>query len=91
MVAKKKPATKSTKAKPTHKRKSTSVRKKLFMDEPPMKSFKLSRELLPFMTFRITRQTVYWSVLLIIVMILELWVLKLQLDVIHITDSILNQ
>jgi len=63
------------------------VAKKKTKKQPPMKSFKLSRETLPFLTFRITRQTVYWTVLLFIILTLELWILSMQLDVIHITDS----
>lgn len=64
------------------------VVKKKSKKEPPMKSFRLSREYLPFITFKITKQTFYWSVLLIIILILELWILSIQLDVIQITDSV---
>lgn len=63
------------------------VVKKKSKKEPPMKSFRLSREYLPFITFKITKQTLYWSVLLIIIFILELWILSIQLDVIRVTDS----
>lgn len=64
------------------------VVKKKSKKEPLMKSFRLSREYLPFITFKITKQTFYWSVLLIIILILELWILSIQLDVIQITNSV---
>jgi hypothetical protein len=63
--------------------------KKKTKKEPPMKSFKLSREYLPFLTFKVTKQTYYWSALLVIILILELWILSIQLDVISVTDSTL--
>lgn len=63
-------------------------KKKTSKKEPPMKSFKLSRETLPFLTFRVTKQTIYWSALLFVILILELWILSIQLNIIHITDSI---
>ncbi len=91
MVAKKKPSTKSKKAKQVHKKKQSFIARILGEKEPPMQSFKLSREHLPFFTFRITRQTLYWSALLIVVLVLELWILKLQLDVLHVTDSLSAQ
>jgi hypothetical protein len=54
---------------------------------PEMKSFKLSRDTLPFFAVHITRQTIYWSALLIFIMLLQLWILNIQLDIIQITDS----
>jgi len=57
----------------------------------PMKSFKVYRNNEPFTTFRVSRQTVYWLVLLLFIVITQLWILKLQLDIASLTDSILNQ
>ncbi len=53
-----------------------------------MKSFKIYREKQPFLTTSITTQTVYWSILLIFVMLLQVWILNIQLDVIAVTDSL---
>jgi len=54
----------------------------------PMESFKVSRDEPPFFTLRITKQTVYWSILLIIILVAQLMVLNAQLDVIQTLDSI---
>ena len=59
--------------------------------QPPMKSFKVYRNHEPFTTFRVSRQTVYWLILLLFIVITQLWILKLQLDIASLTDSILNQ
>ena len=86
MAVKKKGLVRSKKTKTTPKK--PIISRALSMKEPPMKSFRLSREYLPFLTFKITKQTIYWSALLVIILILELWVLKIQIDVIHITEKI---
>lgn len=82
MVAKKVPAKRSVK-KTTHKRSATKKAEQ-------MKSFKLYQEKNPFTTFRITKQTVYWSVLLIVIIITQLWILKVELDISALTDSLIN-
>ena len=53
-----------------------------------LKSFKISPETAPFISFRITDQTVYWSILLILILGLALWILKIQVDISNILDSI---
>lgn len=68
--------------------KKTSAKKSRSKAVVAMKSFKLSRNDRPFMTTHITKQTVYWSVLLIYVMLLQIWILNIQLDVIAVTDSL---
>jgi len=57
----------------------------------PMKSFKVYRSTEPFTTMRVSRQTVYWLILLLFIVITQLWILKLQLDIASLTDSILEQ
>jgi hypothetical protein len=52
------------------------------------KSFRVGKEPKPFMTFRITGQTIYWSILLAYIMALSLWVLKIYTDTQTILDSI---
>ena len=46
-----------------------------------MKSFKISRETMPFMTFRVPDQTIYWTALLLLIVVLFVWVLKIQIDI----------
>ena len=53
-----------------------------------VKSFKLSKEKYPFITFKITDQTFYWSVLLILVLLLGLWVVKIQINISDILNTI---
>ena len=55
-----------------------------------VKSFKVSPEATPFVSFRITDQTVYWSILLILILVLALWVLQIQVNISNILDSIKN-
>lgn len=53
-----------------------------------VKDFKISKEPYPFMTFKITEQTLYWFVMLSLVFCLALWVLSLQLKTTEIIESI---
>lgn len=53
-----------------------------------MKSFKLSHDVVPFTTFRFTAQTVYWLLLSLVILILALWILNLQLQVVQLTNNI---
>jgi len=53
-----------------------------------MESFKLAKEPTPFVSFRVTEQTIYWSILLILILVLALWILQLQVDVSDILDNI---
>lgn len=68
--------------------KKTLIKKTRSKKEEPMRTLRLSRESRPFITTRITKQTVYWSILLIFIMVMQLWILNIQLDVIKLTDSI---
>lgn len=60
--------------------------------EQPMRSFKLYRDKPEdFMTFRVTRQTLYWSILLIFIIVMQMWILQTQLEIAALTESLLNQ
>lgn len=84
MATAKKPVKKTTtKSKSTTKRKSTP--KKV-----AVKSFRVSPDTRPFVSFQITKQTVYWAILLGFILVLFLWILNIQLDILRITDSINN-
>ena len=90
MVAstKKKPATKRTVAKKAPAKKRT-VRKSTKARTQKMESFKLYKETLAeFKSFRVTRQTIYWTILLSFIMVTQLWILKIQLDIAEITNAI---
>jgi hypothetical protein len=80
MVTKKKTTVKKT----TSKRKPTAKKPKVVK----VQSFKVSRNYPPFFSVKITKQTVYWSILLIVILLLQLWILNVQLDVIDVLDSI---
>lgn len=96
MPAAKKPASKASKAKlpakkpvvkraPAKSRSATTV-KKVTLATP--KSFRVSKPVDPFFTFRITHQTVYWLILSVIVIGLAAWVLSINIRVQEIYDQI---
>lgn len=69
-------------------KKITKLFRKTKVREPKMKSFRLSKRDLPFMTLSITKQTLYWSILMLVILVLELWILAVQINVIDITNSL---
>jgi len=70
------------------KRKLKTKSKKITpLREPKMKSFRISHHDLPFMTMSATKQTLYWSLLMLIVFVLELWILSIQFNVLDVTSS----
>lgn len=84
MVAK---STKTTK-KPAPRKKATT-KKASAKKSAELKSFKLAKGQ-SFFEFRISRQTIYWTILVAFIIIMQLWILKVQLDVMNATDA-LNQ
>lgn len=92
MATKAKPATKSTKisSKKTTvtKKPPTKSRKKATAKEQPVKSFHVAKEKEGFFNSRITLQTVYWSVFSIAILLLALWILNVQLDIIELLEQI---
>lgn len=77
-MATKKPVKKTTTSKSVKRATTTTTRSK---KAPEMKSFQVYKDPKPFSRFQVTRQTVYWTILITVVVILQLWVLKVQLDV----------
>lgn len=87
----KKPAVKKTaaKAKPTAKkpaakataRKSSASSHRLF-------AINIVPDSQPFMTFRMTTQTVYWLIFAVTILAMGLWVLRLNLQIISLYDQI---
>lgn len=46
-----------------------------------LQSFRLAPETTNFTEFRITRQTIYWIILIAFIVFAQLWILKLQIEV----------
>ena len=88
-TAKKKTTSKAKvapKRKLTHTR-SSSGKTGLIGASPKYHTFKLEKDIY-FFNLRVTRQTIYWSILLIFILIVQLWILTTQIDVIHTIDTI---
>ncbi len=82
MATTKKPATKKVTTKKAAPRKKAASKS----TAAQMKSFKLSSDNPTFRTFKITRQTVYWVILVSFIIFVQLWILKLQIEVTNLLD-----
>jgi hypothetical protein len=82
----KKAPTKPSPAKKTPVKK-TSVKRTAAKKQPEMRSFRISNDKQPFTDFRITRQTVYWIILIAFIIFAQLWILKLQIEVATLIDA----
>jgi len=88
MATKKAPSKKAptkTTAKSSPKKKATRASAK---KTATVQSFKVVKDAQPFVTFKITRQTLYWLILLAVITISQLWILKLQIEISALTDAI---
>jgi len=85
MVAKKTAAKKPVKTTRKKVSKKTSSKK-----AAQMQSFRVYKDAQPFTQARLSRQTAYWSVLLIFIIITQLWILKIQMDIAEVTLLIAN-
>jgi hypothetical protein len=65
-----------------------TAKKKVSKKSTEAKSFVIGKESSPFMSFRVTNQTIYWAILFIYILLLSLWVLNIQMDTIQIINSI---
>ncbi|MEI6228684.1 MAG: hypothetical protein WCP11_01515 [Candidatus Saccharibacteria bacterium] len=65
-----------------------TAKKRSTKKAPQMESFKVSKNPSPFMTMKITKQTVYWTILLGLILGLGIWVLNIQIDTIRALDVI---
>lgn len=87
-VAKKSTVTKKVvPVKKTVTKKSASKTKVKSAKTPRYRSFKLSSEREPFNSFKITEQTVYWIIIVALLIFFQLWILKLQVEVTQILDE----
>ena len=85
MVAKKTTKKVASPRKPASKKPSTKKKTE------EMKSFKLYKNDANFTDFRFTKQTLYWTILLGFIAFTQLWILKVQLEIAEITNSIIVQ
>jgi hypothetical protein len=76
-VAQKRTAARKAPVKKTTKQKSA----------PRYQSFRLSKDAPPLMTFKITRQTVYWIVIMSFIIFFQLTIIKLQLQVAQVINQ----
>lgn len=99
----KKPATRTTKAttaKSSAAKKPTVVKatakkahikktlvKKSSVKQAEARSFRVAKTEGSFTDFRITRQTVYWIILIAFIIFAQLWILKLQIEVATLLDA----
>lgn len=88
MVTKKTPIKKKVATKKTSTRKRQPKKQTLLGPSPHYTSFKINRDI-KFMNIRITKQTIYWSILLIFILVMQIWILNTQLDVLQ-TFNTLN-
>lgn len=72
----------TTKKKPTTKSNTKKISK------APIRSFTISDDRPPFMTFRITQQTFYWVVIGALILALGIWVLTLTIKLQQVYDEI---
>ena len=54
----------------------------------PLQSFRPGKDVYPFMSIRVTDQTVYWTILLVMVLLLGLCVVNIQISISDILYSI---
>ena len=88
MVTKKAPAKKAPAKKTTSKvtGKPATAKKTV-----AMRSFRIAPDVKPFTTAGLTRQTFYWTILLLFIIAMQLWIVKIQMDIITLTNSITMQ
>ena len=53
-----------------------------------LRSFKVASAQTPFLTFRITQQTLYWGIISVLVLALGMWVIYLQIKINEIYDIV---
>lgn len=97
-TAKKATSKKSAPVKPAAKKttKATSVKKaaakkpatkKAATQVAAIRSFKVTRDTQQFQNLAITRQTIYWIILIAFIIFAQLWILKLQIEVASLIDA----
>ena len=88
MVAKKTVTKKPVKKTPKSSVKKVAHKSVSKKQATPMRSFHVYKDDKPFTSTRVTRQTVYWTILLLVVMVLQLWILKVLLGIADMTAAL---
>lgn len=87
-TAKKAPAKKATPRKKVTPTKRSATKRKTSAKAPEgYRSFQLARNDTAFTSFSVTKQTVYWIILVAFIVLAQLWILKLQIEVATLLDS----
>jgi hypothetical protein len=55
-----------------------------------MRSFRLEKDEHKFTSLKFTKQTAYWLILIVFVVVTQLWILKLQLEIAELTNTLTN-
>ena len=79
-TTKKTPAKKSSSVKKAPSKKPVATKKAAAAKTTPVRSFRVSPNDPTFKTFKITRQTVYWVVIVSFIIFMQLWILSLQIE-----------
>jgi hypothetical protein len=77
----KKPASKKPAIKKSVASKATSKKTTKAVNAAQLRSFRVAPAPVPFKTFKITKQTIYWIILIAFIVIAQLWIIKLQVEV----------
>lgn len=95
MPTTKKTTAKKTVSKSASARKAPTVKKtvvkkpaaKKAVKKSEVKSFRVARDQPSFTTFRLTRQTLYWVILVSFIIFAQLWIISLQVEVATLLDA----
>jgi len=79
-TAKKTPAKTKTVAKKAPVKRAPASKKAAAVAAPKMRSFHVAPNNPTFSTFKITRQTVYWIIIISFIIFMQLWILSLQME-----------
>lgn len=71
----------ATQKKPSIKKKPAKVIR-FTKKTPAFRSFKLSKDSDKFVTFKLTKQTLYWTILLVYILFLDVWIANSQMSAI---------
>jgi len=77
--------TKKVNTRVSTKPKKSSAKKAKSKNE--MRSFHVAKDDVAFKTFRITRQTIYWVILVAFIIFAQLWIINLQVQVASLLDA----
>lgn len=90
-TTRKSPAKKASAKKPVIKKPATkkvATKKAATKSAPKMQSLKLAKATQPFMTVKMTHQTLYWIIISLLSLSFALWVLTIQTDINRLYDQI---